>query len=560
MRIALVASLNLKSWFEQDKKRTDWSAPIGLLSLAAGLEQQGHHVFVHDLNYLLSQGTLDLHADFYGVAMRRILAENPDLVGFSTMCNSYHLALRMAEAVKKNAPPIPIVFGGPQASVVDRETLETFPWVDVILRGEAEMTMPRLVEELETGTKEFRTEGLTWKDAAGIVRRNPDPGLLPDLDLLPMPAYHLVPYGSGDSLAIEAGRGCPFGCTFCSTSTYWGRRFRLKSTDRILKEMRFLKEKYGSTFFSFRHDLFTLDQGRVREFCNRMKAEMADIKWACSARVDCVSEDLLREMGEAGCVAIFYGMETASPRMQKAVRKNLKVERAREIFDASISCGIDPTVSFIAGFPEEKEDDLRQTMRMIQDLMSLPQVSVQLHLLGPERGTSDWEQHRNRLRFDGYYSDISGTASALLEPDWYRQYPGLFSSFHYYESDALSREYLQGIDLFVHGPCSVLRRTVTGLLRGVPSLFDLYTEWRRFALDQGKGGGPLTGQKVDDYLLDFYSFVEQQAARGKTEVDPGVTRDEILAFLLEYYNETPVQWLLPGERTATKDEQACKEA
>jgi hypothetical protein len=115
------------------------------------------------------------------------------------------------------------------------------------------------------------------------------------------------------------------------------------------------------------------------------------------------------------------------------------------------------------------------------------------------------------------------------------------------------------MDLFVHGPCSVLRRTVKELLRGNPSLFDLYTEWRRFALDHDKGGGPLAGQRVDDYLLDFYSFVEMQAATGKTELDPGVTRDEILAFLLEYYNETPVQWFLPGERTATTDGQACKE-
>ncbi len=318
--------------------------------------------------------------------------------------------------------------------------------------------------------------------------------------------------------------------------------------------MRFLNGKYGSTFFSFRHDLFTLDRDRVREFCRRMKAEMPAIKWACSARVDSVSEDLLAEMGGAGCVAIFYGMETASPRMQKIVQKNLRVEQAREIFDASIRSGIDPTVSFIAGFPREEEDDLRRTMAMIRELMPLSQVSVQLHLLGPERGTADWERHRDRLRFDGYYSDISGTASALLEPEWFRRYPGLFSSFHYFESDALPREYLRGIDLFIHGPCSVLRRTVKALLGVTGDLFDLYLDWRRFGLENRRGGGPLTGQKVDDFLLDFYAFVEERAASGKTGLDPGVTRDEILAFLLEYYNETPVQWLRPAQDGQLKQE------
>jgi len=542
MRISLVSSVNLPGWFDQNNKSLELAAPVGILSLAAVLIPKGHAIFLDDLNYDIASGNLCLDDNFYDSAANKILSNDPGLVGFSTMCNSFHVALRLAEAVRRKAPGVKIVFGGPQASMVDKETLASFPWVDFILRGEAEPTIGDFIDELQSGTREFCTPGLTWRDASGAIVRNPDSCLLPDLDTLPMPAYDLVPYGAGNSLSLEAGRGCPFWCSFCSTSVFWRRRFRVKSIPRLIEEIKTLRSRYNINYFSFRHDLFTFNRKRVLQFCEALKKEIPGLTWACSARLDCVQDETLKIMGESGCKGIFYGLETGSQRMQKEIRKNLKLDRVMKTIETTLSAGIDPTVSFITGFPSEEPEDLHSTLAMIQELLLVPRVSVQLHLLGPEQGTRDWKDYRDRLEFDGYYSDISGSSSTLLEPEWFQQYPDLFASFHYYRSNALPRLLLRGIDLFVHGPCSILKKTIQKQLES-SSLYDLYLAWKTWAVSRDAGGGPGAGQKVEEYLLDYYRFTEYQVNEGNYQLDLGMVRDEILAFILEFYEDTHVHWV-----------------
>jgi radical SAM superfamily enzyme YgiQ (UPF0313 family) len=540
MRVALVSSLNFSSWQNQDRGPTESSLSLGLLSLASVLRSAGHQIALIDVNRAVENGLLPLDHSYYNCVAERIIAEDPMLVGFSTMCNSYHITLRMAEALKKRLPNVPIILGGPQASVVDEQTLRSFPFIDLILRGEAEITLPLLIEELAAGRKEYKTRGVTWRAHNEIVR-NPDSPLLPDLDSLPMPAYDLLPDDANQTGILDAGRGCPFRCTFCSTSLFWKRRFRLKSIDRILEEMRWLKHHYGARTFTFQHDMFTLNKRRIHEFCDRLIDENWEITWGCSARVDCVTPELLEHMARAGCNAIFYGVETGSPRMQQLIRKNLKLEQAWDTINATVKFGISPTVSFIAGFPDETEADLRQTLLMIQRLIAVPKVSVQLHLLGPEPGTLDYENNRERLRLDHYHSDIAGTVYRFLEPQWFREYAQLFSSFYYYETPAMPRELQRGLDLFIHGPCAILRKTMNSLLAKNRDIWQLYHDWRAFADPRNLGAGPSGDQKLEEYLLDFYSFLDWEVANQHSTIDLGATRDEILTHIFFHHGEVPVR-------------------
>src|SRR5208283_2309553 len=240
MRTCLVSSVNLGSWYSRGDEPATLSMPLGLLSLAAVLEAIGQQVDLVDFNYSLCNRELSLDDNFYTNAADRIAALSPDLIGFSTMCNSYHITLRMAEAIRSRLPGVPVLFGGPQSSVVDKETLAAFPFVDMVLRGEAEQTLPQLIAEMSSGAGAYEVPGLTYRRDGRVVR-NCDAPLIPDLDSLPIPAYHLFPHGLGGAPAIDVGRGCPFACTFCSTSGFWKRRFRTKSIDRIVHEMRMLK-------------------------------------------------------------------------------------------------------------------------------------------------------------------------------------------------------------------------------------------------------------------------------------------------------------------------------
>ena len=541
MRIALVSSVNLSGWYQQEREEADPSPSLGLLTLAASLEQAGHKPTLHDVNSMLREGLVEVDDSFYPEVARRILAADPDLVGFSTLCSSYHIALRLAQAIKSASPAIPTMFGGPQASVVDESTLKHYPCVDYILRGEADHTLPAFLTELGSGQRQFSTPGLTWRTNGHIQRTESTP-LISDLNTLPLPAYHLQPGGQGGAAVIDAGRGCPFGCTFCSTSVYWERRYRLKSIDRILWEASELHRLHGTTSFSFLHDLFTLDRKRIREFCHRLIDEDRHWQWSCSARVDCIDPGLLQLMAESGCIGIFYGIETGSPRMQKLIRKNLKLDKALEIIEASRTVGINPTVSFIAGFPEETEDDLACTFGFIQTLLCKPRVTTQLHLLGPEAGTRDFKTYRDRLQWDGYYSDITGTSYRLLEPEWFQAYPEMFASFHYYESDHLPRSILRGTDLFVHAACAFLRRTVIQLTSDGRSLWNLYRDWLDWSITHTAGQGPHRQQLMDEYLVDFCSFVEEEAASGRCSIDPGIARDEMLAFYIQNFGDTPVRF------------------
>lgn len=549
MRVSLVGSVNLSSWYEEERSKADLSPSLGVLALASALERAGHQPLLHDINYEISQRFIEAGEQFYEQTARAILARKPDLVGFSTLCSSYHIALRLAGTIKKRRPETPIIFGGPQASVVDRETLQAFDCVDFILRGEADNTLPQFLAELARSANDFQTPGLTWRDGTG-VRRNPCAALIADLDTLPMPAYHLLPGGQGTAAVIDAGRGCPYGCTFCSTSLFWERRYRLKSIDRILWEAEELNRRHGARCFSFLHDLFTLNRSRVAAFCRRLIDEKKNWEWSCSARVDCIDEELLQLMAESGCTGIFYGVETGSPRMQKIIRKNLKLDKALSIVDATRQAGINPTVSFIAGFPEETESDTAMTFALLEELLRRPRVTVQLHLLGPEAGTQDFQQHRSRMKWDGYYSDITGTSYRLLEPEWFRRWPDLFASYHYYESEGISRSLLRGADLFVHAACAFLRRTVNGLTAGGWTLWSLYREWRQWADQRGAGEGPLSRQPMDEYLFDFCAFVEHLAETGKTSLDPGVARDDMLAFYLQNFGDTPVRFGVRQEDVA----------
>ncbi len=544
MRTCLVSSVNLGSWYSRGDEPATLSLPLGLLSLAAVLENIGQQVDLVDFNYSLCNHELSLDDKFYSTAAARIAAVSPDLIGFSTMCNSYHITLRMAEAIKSILPGIPVLFGGPQSSVVDTETLAAFPFVDVILRGEAEQTLPQLIAEISSGTGTYDVPGLTYRSEGRIVR-NCDAPLIPDLDSLPIPAYHLFPHGLGGAPAIDVGRGCPFACTFCSTSGFWKRRFRTKSIDRIVQEMRMLKEKYGATNFTLMHDLFTVNRKRVHVFCDRLQSEKMDVTWSCSARVDCVDRELLQHMADSGCRGVFYGVETGSARMQREIRKNLKLDQVSVAVDATLDAEMNTTVSFITGFPTETTEDLRQTMDVIQSMLGRSQVSVQLHLLAPQVGTPDYDRYGGRVAFDGYYSDIAGAGQKFLEHDWFRQYPALFSSFSYFQTDNLPRQLVRGVDLFVHGPASAMRQTVLHLLERGCTLWDAYRDWRDWADPRGLAGGPMADQAADDFLLDFYEFAADQVAAGRADFDLGKARDEIVAFYLRYYGQVPVRFVGP---------------
>lgn len=358
---------------------TDYSGgmawqPLGILSLVATLkEKKNINCRVIDLPYLYETEKLNLSPRHLMKNIKEsasyILTTVPNVISIYTMINTYPYALMLAQEIKRCSNNVKILLGGPNASFLSEKTLTQYPYIDAIGIGEGENTIYKIVTSVVTGDYSDVT-GVAYRDKGNIViRQNKD---LINVDNLPYVDYSLAMEISRETnISIEAGRGCPYGCYFCSTNNFWGRKFRIKSPERIVNEVVHIVNTYGVHNFSFEHDLFTLQKEKLIQICNKLVEKNLQISWECSSRIDTIDDEMLEAMAKANCRQIFFGVETGSERMQSVIKKNLKLEKIQEVLNSCVKYGIQPTFSFIYGFPEETEKDLSQTISLVYSIWSV---------------------------------------------------------------------------------------------------------------------------------------------------------------------------------------------
>ena len=465
--------------------------PLGVLALAAAVRRSGKKVAVLNTNELY----FDFVRNTPGLAFHefmagKIAAIEASAYGFSTVCSSFPLTLRIAATVKRLRPEIPVILGGPQATAVAEEVLRTYPEIDFVLRGEADLTLPLLLGAIQgKDTRKFAfIPGLVYRSPAGVLRSAPPPAPVEDLDDLPIPAYDLWSPAETLVLAIEVGRGCPFHCTFCSTSGFFGRKNRLKSPARLMQEIVLLTKMYETRKISFVHDMITVDRRWLLEVTDRLRnAEEGPYEWSCASRSDCVDEALLTEMSRAGCRGIFFGIESGSPRLQECMRKRLNVDEVPRLAETCQELHVGGTFAFITGFPEERESDLRATADLMMELSRYPCHEVQLGTLSPLSGSELYRNHRDSLFFDYAVSTISFQGSALDDDivSTIRAHPALFPDFYGIPMPNMDRSithefqhFCNYLFNFFRWPCVALHQL------GIP-LYDVFRKWleRRGALD-----------------------------------------------------------------------------
>jgi hypothetical protein len=489
---------------------------LGVLSLAAVLEQTGHAPQIVNLNQLFLRHSNAARApknlEFVATAAQAVAGKEAPLFGFSTICSSYPLTVRIAQKVKELRPECSILFGGPQVSAVATETLQAFPFVDFVLRGEAERSLPLFLEQLEGDCRFCQVQGLTYREGAQVCR-NGNANVIEDLDALPSPAYHLTNELQGaPRAALELGRGCPFACTFCSTNDFFRRNFRLRSPERLLQDMKSLAASYGVRDFDLVHDMFTVDRRRVVAFCEAMIASGEKFTWSCSARTDRIDHELLKVMSRAGCCGIFYGVETGSERMQKIIDKHLHPDFAKQMVDATERAGISSTVSLITGFPEETWDDLRQTTRMFMHSARWPRSHPQLNLLAPLAGTHIHSQHKHELILADLCSSVSHQGQALDAADLelIRTYPEIFPNFYVVPTVHLDRSLLSELREFALMVTARFRWLLVAIDQNSAGMLDFFSEWRQYRRHKcPELEGLMLRQyyRSDTFQREFLSFV-----------------------------------------------------
>ena len=337
--------------------------PLGLGYLAAVLEQNEYKVDVIDC-----QAAKLSYEEFKSEIGKR----QPNIVGVTSTTLTYKSGLRIVKIAKEVFPNCLTIMGGSHVTFWDENALKECPELDVVVRKEGENTMLELLQRLEAGKSFHDVIGTTCRKDGKIVK-NPDRPYIKDLDSLPFPAHNLWPletlrkYGN-IVYPIMASRGCVFWCDFCTAVRMFGRNYRMRSPKNVVDEIEFLHETYGASQFTFYDDAFTVDQDRTAEICHEIMKRKLKIKWDCETRVDMVTKELLLKMREAGCIAIWFGVESGSQRVIDAMGKGFSLAQTMNAFQWAKAAGLMTVAGVILGFPGETKESAMETIKLVEKI------------------------------------------------------------------------------------------------------------------------------------------------------------------------------------------------
>ncbi|UCD25988.1 MAG: radical SAM protein [Candidatus Bathyarchaeota archaeon] len=400
---------------------------LGLGYLAAVLEKNQHEVDLID--FQTTSVTLE---EFRNEISRR----QPDIVGITSVILSYKSALQIAEIAKEVSSKCLTVVGGHFVSFWDEKALQECASLDIVARKEGEYTLLELAERVKAGKDYHDVLGITCRKDGEIVR-NPDRPYIENLDELPFPARHLWPieafqrYGT---FFLLTSRGCVQWCNFCIEVRMDGRKCRMRSPRNVVDELEFLHNTYGAEYFVFLDDAFTLNKRRVEEICQTIKNRKLKIKWGCETRVDMVTKELLLKMKEAGCVAVWFGIESGSQRVLNAMGKGISLAQTIRAFKWAKEVGLKPNPNIVLGFPGETKKTAWETIkfvkRLVPDYMSCYTVAT------PYPGTPmyDLVKEKGWLKITDF--DKYDTATPTFETPWLsmkeleRIYEQVFKSYY----------------------------------------------------------------------------------------------------------------------------------
>jgi radical SAM superfamily enzyme YgiQ (UPF0313 family) len=414
MNIVLSTSPHIKhsSVLDSDfKPRNDLMytfAPLGILMLCAmAREKWGITPQIYDINSAINNNEITNDEHFYSSSAQSIAKLQPTLLGFMTECDSYHHVLQICSEVKKILPNCFITLGGPHATAVAEKTMERWDCVDCIILGEGEITFAHLIQQLSLNQSntDIVIPGAITRGANGDIIKSGNRPLIEHLDELPMPAYDLYSPAFGEELFVEVGRGCPFQCTFCSTSPFWSRKHRVKSPERIVSEIKYIRELHGTSRFHFTHDLFTANNEWAAKVCSALISAGLNIRWTCSSRIDTISEGLIKHMAKAGCNAIFFGIESGSERVLDVIQKGLTLSRTYEIVSLCHKYGIASNAGLIVGFPFEDTQSFSETFDLYLSLMKLGTKPLHIFSFCPFTQSTLFTSLKN-MECSGHFLDI----------------------------------------------------------------------------------------------------------------------------------------------------------
>ena len=361
-------------------------APLGLLSIAAYLEQRGHSVEVEDCRGPFAAGREE--------SVRRILKNNPGFVGFSTTTAGFYDAYDLACWLKSLRPEIKTIFGGVHVSAIGGELLRRFENIDLLCLGEGEETLAQLA----AGDNFSKIHGLAFREKEDVIV-NPPREPIPDLDSLPLPAYEKLPgfpekynlplfsYINTPGATMITSRGCPYQCSYCDRSVF-KRGYRYNSSSYIYEHMQYLRRHFKVRHIIIYDDLFTLHRDRIETLCEMLINKPLGVQFNCAVRVGHADDALLRLLKAAGCLMVSIGIESGEPSLLEVHKPGVYLDEVRDTVARVRATGLRVKGLFMMGLPGETAESIRKTSDLV---MSLELDDMNMTKFTPFHGAPVWK-------------------------------------------------------------------------------------------------------------------------------------------------------------------------
>jgi anaerobic magnesium-protoporphyrin IX monomethyl ester cyclase len=359
--------------------------PLGLGYIAAYVKAHGVSVQLVDCTFAGEKEALE-----------RIRRSRPRIIGVQVMFSMKEKALEFARLLRRDCELL--VAGGPLPTSDPEEFLSCF---DVVVVGEGEQTMLELVQAVQEGIGLANVPGIAFKEKGEVIFTAPRP-FMEDLDSVPFPSremfdndaykrYYMKSFGYSTT-SVMTSRGCPFQCDFCSRPVF-GNRFRSRTAANVADEVEAVRG-LGYERVWFADDCFTLNRKRLLSICNELVRRRMHIGWECLSRVDTVDLPIAEKMKEAGCVRVFFGLESGNNAILKMMNKQATVKQAEDAVNVFRKAGVQTGAFFILGYPGEND---RTVLDTVDFASSLPLDYLSFTFPYPIPGTLLFERVKDRM-------------------------------------------------------------------------------------------------------------------------------------------------------------------
>ena len=369
--------------------------PLGIQTLAPVLRQHGHEVRLFDTCHP------EMKKEHIALEIKN---QKPDMVALSFLSTtSYKYMKQTAEFLKSSAPDTPIIIGGPFTTKNAELILRDCDYVDYAGIGEGETLFPDFLENIDEPEK---VKGLVYKKDGGIYR-NPDRPLIQNLDQFPYPDRKSLPIEYIESLPLEVpavlslkkfctmqtSRGCPYQCIYCDIPLLSEGKWRSRSPEHVLGEMKELNEAgYRSIYLTDDH--FLQKRKRIQAICEGIIKNNFQFTWGCEGRVDSAAISEFPLLMKANCTMLAFGVEVGTQKILDRLKKRQKLDQIEYAINEAKKSGIEIIHGFfLVGSPDETEEDILESFRFAARLKI---DTFGFNRLSVYRGTPLWNEYVDR--------------------------------------------------------------------------------------------------------------------------------------------------------------------